>query len=116
GLSPEAQRERPLIGAQWSALLDRALAHSAAQRFADAHAMRDPIVAELNRLGISSPGRELESWLASPSTFEAAHGKRMIEKLCALGNEARKRGQVLEAAADYNRALAHAPNDPQLLR
>jgi eukaryotic-like serine/threonine-protein kinase len=116
GQYPEAQRERPLVGAQWSVLLDRALAHSPAERFADAHAMRDSIAAELNRLGISSPERELADWLVSPAAYEAPHAKRMIEKLCALGNEARKRGHVLGAAADYNRALAHAPDDPQLLR
>jgi serine/threonine-protein kinase len=116
GRYPEAQRERAVVGAQWSALLDRALAHQPDHRFADANAMRDSIVAELARLGISAPARELEGWLADPKAYEASHAKRMIEKLCSLGNEARKRGQVLGAAADYNRALAHAPNDPQLLR
>jgi serine/threonine-protein kinase len=116
GRYPDAQRERPLVGAQWSALLDRALAHAAAQRFADANAMRTSIAAELARLAISAPAGELEAWLADPTSYEASHAKRMIEKLCALGNEERKRGHVLSAAADYNRALAHAPDDPQLLR
>jgi hypothetical protein len=40
----------------------------------------------------------------------------MIARLCELAAEARKRGDVLSAASDYNRALAHAPGDPQLLR
>jgi serine/threonine protein kinase len=116
GRYPEAQRERPVVGNRWSALLDQALAHSPAARFADANAMRTAIVAELDRLGVSVPARELEAWLCDPPSYEAAHAKRMIEKLCALGNDERKRGAVLGAAADYNRALAHAPDDPQLLR
>jgi hypothetical protein len=33
-----------------------------------------------------------------------------------LGGDARKRGDAVAAAADYNRALAYDPNDPQLLR
>jgi hypothetical protein len=112
----EAQRERAVIGNRWSTLLDRALAHAPADRFADANAMLEAARAELERLGIAAPARELEAWLDGPQVYEEGHAKRMIEKLCALGNEARRRGDVLGAAADYNRALAHAPDDPQLLR
>jgi hypothetical protein len=116
GRYPEAQRERAVVGSRWSSLLDGALAHAPENRFADANAMRVATGAELDRLGISAPARELEGWLDDPEGFEEAHSKRMIEKLCALGNEARKRGEVIAGAADYNRALAHAPDDPQLLR
>jgi eukaryotic-like serine/threonine-protein kinase len=116
GHYPEAQRERPVVGSRWSALLDRALAHAPSDRFADAAAMRDAIVGEFDRLGISAPAQELEAWLDDGASYAQSHAKRMIDKLCALGNEGRKRGEVLAAAADYNRALAHAPDDPQLLR
>jgi serine/threonine-protein kinase len=113
---PEAQAERPLIGNRWSALIDRALAHDAVDRFADANAMRDAMVAELNRLGLPSPRREIEAWFDDPAGYRESHAKRTIERLCALAAEARRSGDVLSAAADYNRALAHAPDDPQLLR
>jgi eukaryotic-like serine/threonine-protein kinase len=116
GRYPDAQRERPLVGSRWSALLDRALAHAAEDRFADANAMSKAIATELDRLGVSAPAHELAAWFDDPRSFEETHAKRMIEKLCALGNEERKRGGVLLAAGDYNRALAHAPDDPQLLR
>jgi serine/threonine-protein kinase len=116
GQYPEAQAERPVVGSRWSAVLDRALAHLADDRYADAGAMREAILAELQRLGIEAPRRELEAWLDDPASYEAAHAKRMSDKLVALGGLARKRGDVLSAAADYNRALAYAPDDPQLLR
>ena len=116
GIYPEAQRERPVVGSRWSGILDRALAHAPADRYADAGAMRDSILAELARLGIESPRREIEAWLDSPDERAAAHDKRMIEKLCALAAEERRGGDAIAAAGDYNRALAHAPDDPQLLR
>jgi eukaryotic-like serine/threonine-protein kinase len=116
GHYPEAQMERPVIGSRWSALLDRALAHSPADRFADADAMREAVTAELDRLEVSQPKRELEAWLDDPATYDAAHATRLVDRLCSLAAEERKQGQSLAAAADYNRALAHAPGDPRLLR
>jgi serine/threonine-protein kinase len=116
GRYPEPASERPVIGNRWGAILDRALAHAPADRFPDADTMRDDVVAELERLGVPQPKRELEAWLDDPEAYDRTHATRMIEKLCALAAEERKRGDVLAAAADYNRALAHAPDDPQLLR
>jgi serine/threonine-protein kinase len=116
GHYPEAAHERPLIGNRWSALLDRMLAHTAADRFPDAEAVRAAVDAELARLGIADPKHELEAWLDDAAVYDKAHTARMIERLCALGAAARKSGDVLQGAADYNRALSHAPDDPQLLR
>ena len=48
--------------------------------------------------------------------YVKAHAPRMIERLCALGAEEQKAGDALGAAADYNRALAHAPDDAKLIR
>jgi serine/threonine-protein kinase len=116
GQYPEAQAERAVVGSRWSALIDRALAHAPAGRFADADAMREAVVTELDRLGVAQPKRELEAWMDDPAGYEEAHAARMIAKLCALGAEERKRGDVIQGSADYNRALAHAPDDPSLLR
>lgn len=116
GTYPSAQNERPIVGGRWSALLDRALAHAPADRFADATTMRAAVQAELTRLGIDAPAKELASWLDDPETYVAAHAKRMIDRLVSLGGEARKARDPIAAAGDYNRALAHAPDDPNLLR
>ncbi len=116
GLYPSAERERPAIGKAWSQLVDRALARSPSDRFESAQAMREALAGELSRLGFG-PGRgALEAWLDDPEVWAETHEKRMIARLCELGAEARKRGDAVAAAADYNRALAYAPGDPTLLR
>jgi serine/threonine protein kinase len=112
----EAQRERPAIGAHWSKILDRALARAPADRYPDANAMRDAVTAELLRLELASPDRELAAWIDDPSRFGESDRKRTVDRLCVLAKEARRRGDVLGAAADYNRALANAPDDPNLMR
>jgi serine/threonine-protein kinase len=116
GQYPEAQREKPAVGSRWSAILDRALAHLPKDRFSDAGAMRAAILAELQRVGVSSARQELEAWFDEPEAYEARFRPRMVETLCALGAEARKNHRPLDAAADWNRALANAPDDPKLLR
>ncbi len=116
GIYPSAERERPIIGKTWSQILDRALARKAEARYSDAAAMRDAINAELNRLGITSTRSELEAWFDDPEGWSNEHDERLIARLCELGAESRKQGDAVAAAADYNRALAYAPNDPQILR
>jgi serine/threonine-protein kinase len=116
GQYPEVQAERPVVGARWSKIVDRALAHAQADRFGDALAMKAAMIAELDRLGFADPTRELGAWLDAPEAYVQQHTIRMIEKLRALGDDARKRHDAISAAIDYNRALAHAPDDPQLLR
>jgi serine/threonine protein kinase len=116
GVYPEAHRELPIVGGAWSRILDRALAHAPADRFPDANAMREAVAAELSRLDVTSPERDLEAWIDDPASWGDARRDRLVDRLCVLASEARKRGDVLAAAADYNRALAHRPDDANLLR
>ena len=116
GQYPAAHSVRPSVGARWSAILDRALAHAPADRFPNASAMAEAIHEELDRLGFTAPLRELAAWLDDPAAYRAAGDPRIIERLRALGDEARKRRDMVGAANDYNRALAYAPDDPQLMR
>jgi serine/threonine-protein kinase len=116
GTYASAERERPTLGKVWSLMLDRALARKAENRFPDAIAMRDAVAAELKRLGVGTPRVELEAWLDDPDAWTKTHEARIIDRLCRLGAASRKSGDAVSAAADYNRALAYAPNDPSLLR
>ncbi len=116
GIYPAAERERPTVGRPWSKLVDRALARKPEDRFPSATAMRDALVTELRRLGMVTPRAELEAWLDAPDAYAARHKTSMIDVLCARGSESRKSGDAIAAAADYNRALAYAPDDAALLR
>jgi len=116
GQYPQAEMERGTVGKRLSVILDRALAHEAADRFESANAMRDALLTELKRVGVESHARELESYFDDPEGYTKEHDKRLIAKLCDLAQVARKDDRVLDAASDYNRALAYAPDDPQLLR
>ena len=73
GIYPSAERERPTVGRIWSQILDKALARKAENRFSDANAMREAILAELERLGIATPRLELEAWFDDPEGWSAEH-------------------------------------------
>lgn len=121
GVYPSAERERPTIGTVWSRILDRALARDPEERFPDAHAFREAILAELSRVGFGAPRAGLEAYFdanvgAGKEGDVGAREDALVKRLCALGKAERKRGDALAAAADYNRALAYRPADPELLR
>ncbi len=116
GSYPSAEMERATVGKGWSVILDRALAHDPADRFVDAAEMRDAMLRELTRVGVEQPRGELEAWLDDPDEYAKAHTAKTIDRLCSLAGDARKRGDALSAAADYNGALAYAPTDPALLK
>jgi eukaryotic-like serine/threonine-protein kinase len=116
GVYPSAERERPTIGRVFSLILDKALGRTPAERYDDANAMRDALDAELSRLGVTNPRAEIEAYCDDPKAYAAQHEKRTVALLCDRALEARKRGDAMAAAADYNRALAYAPHDPALLR
>jgi serine/threonine-protein kinase len=116
GTYPSAERERPTIGKSWSQILDKALGRTPDERYSDANAMRQVLLNELKRLGVPSSRAELEAYCDDPGPFTERHDKDVIALLCARALEARKQGDAMTAAADYNRALAYAPHDPALLR
>ncbi len=116
GLYAPAESERPIVGSVYSRILDRALAKDASDRYTSATAMRDALLAELSRLGQAEPRAVLEAWFDDPEGYGEAREAELVTRLCALGASARRQGDVLVAASDYNRALAYAPNDADLIR
>ncbi|WP_437961709.1 protein kinase [Sorangium sp. So ce119] len=116
GAYPEAERERPAVGARWSRIVAGALAHDIAARTASPRALADLIRAELTELGVVEPRAELAAYFADPAGYTERHVARLVPRLVARAEAARKRGDVPGAAADYNRALALAPNDLSILK
>ena len=111
-----AEHEQPTVGRTWSGILDQALAGAMEERFAGAPQLRDALVRELARVGVSSPRAEIEAWLDDPEAFVVAQQATMTTRLCERAASAAARGDVLPAAADYNRALAYSPHDANLLK
>jgi hypothetical protein len=70
----------------------------------------------LKRLGVTSPRGEIEAFFDDPKGYGERHKRQTIERLCELAGKSRRDGNSLAAAADYNRALAYAPEDRELLR
>lgn len=116
GLYSPAERERGTVGARWSKLLDRALAKEAADRFPSIDAFAEAMKLELDALGIASPKDELRDYFADPDGYRERHVARLVATLAKRGEASRRNGDRIGAAADFNRALAYAPNDPAVVR
>jgi serine/threonine-protein kinase len=111
-----ADREKPTIGGRWAKILARALAKDAADRYPDAAALTAAIRAELEALEFEDPAAELRAFFFDAETYRAEHASRIVPLLTRRGEKCRKLRDLPGAAADYNRALAYAPQDPTLLR
>jgi serine/threonine-protein kinase len=109
------ERARPTIGAAFSAVLSRALAHDMSQRYASAAELALALRAELSLLGVDSPVREIQAFLADPGEYRKEHEARLVARLVERAQEARDRRDVPTATACYNRALAYRPDDAELL-
>jgi serine/threonine protein kinase len=116
GIYTPADRERGSVGGRWSRIIAAALARDAAERTATPSALAEAISAELAALGILDPKTEIEAYFADPKAYVAEHDRKLVPKLLARGEAARKTGDVPKAAADFNRALALRPNDLTILK
>jgi serine/threonine-protein kinase len=111
-----ADRARPTVGSGFSRIIDRALAREAADRYATVAEFIAALREELQRSGWDQKERELAEYLTDPVGYVAAYEPRIVERLIAMGQEARKSRDMPRAAACFNRALAFRPDDADLLR
>lgn len=111
-----ADRERPTVGGRWAKIVAGALAREAADRTPSAGALARQIRDELRALGIDDARAEIDAFFADPSAYPDALAKRLVPRLVARGEAARKKRDIPGAAADYNRALALAPGDATILK
>ncbi len=110
-----AERQRPRVGAAYGQIVQRALSREAADRFPTATEFADTLEAELTHVGISQIRDEISDFLDDPGEYSKAHERNIVATLARMGNEARARGDVVRAAAYFNRALSYQPDDTQLL-
>jgi serine/threonine protein kinase len=116
GSYPPADREQPTVGARWAAVLAKALAREAVDRYESIDAFAAALKAELERVGIADPGREIEHFLSDQDAYAAAVEPGIVEALISSGERARAAGDFGLAAAQFNRALAYRPGEPDLVR
>src|SRR5262249_12764614 len=116
GIFVPADRERPTVGGRWAKILSGALARDAAGRTRSPGALGEQIRAELTAVGVDDPRAEINAYFANPNGYAAELRDRIVPKLVARGEAARRSGDVPGAAADFNRALALAPTDLTILK
>jgi hypothetical protein len=71
---------------------------------------------ELTELGLTEPRAEVERYFQDPPGYSDELSKRLVSALVSRAEEARKAKRTGDAAADFNRAHALAPDDLVILR
>jgi hypothetical protein len=115
GAFTPADKARPTVGAQFGAVVGRALAHEPSGRFATAEEFAAALRRELTELGFTDLRAELRAFFADPKAYRAAYEPRIVERLVRRAGDARAAGEIPLSAACLNRALALRPDDPSLL-
>jgi eukaryotic-like serine/threonine-protein kinase len=116
GTYSPADRERPTVGGRWARIVAAALARDPAERTASAAELGEAIVRELAALGIDDPRAEICAYFDDPAAYTEALASRLVPRLVARGEAARRSGDIPGAAADFNRALALHPDDLAILK
>jgi serine/threonine-protein kinase len=110
-----AEREQPSVGSRWSAILQHTLRSAPEERPASMVELRAALLAELDALGFSETTREVTAFLRDPAAYEQQLPDRLVPRLLDRGEKARKKRDVVGAAADINRAAVFAPRDPRVV-
>jgi eukaryotic-like serine/threonine-protein kinase len=111
-----ADREAPLVGGRHAKILARALAKDPEDRYRSVDVFAKALGDELARVGIPDHQAEMRSFFGDPEGHCERLAARFVPVLTRLGEEARRAGDIVGAAADFNRALAYAPRDSNLPR
>ncbi len=112
-LPPE--RLRPQVGSGYGRIIAKALCRDAQERHASAWELGEALQTELGKYGIDDVRAEVSRFVREPGTYAKEHQKWVVERLSERATEARQEGNVVLAAACFNRALAYRPDDTILL-
>jgi serine/threonine-protein kinase len=109
-----ADRENALVGGRYARILARALAKDPEDRYRTVEVFAKALGDELARLKVADARTEMRSFFGDPEGYGARLSLRLVPLLTQLGEKARREGDIVGAAADFNRALAYAPRDSNL--
>jgi eukaryotic-like serine/threonine-protein kinase len=115
GAFTPSERARPTIGAGLGAVVDRALAKEAKDRYASTLEVAEALRAELNLLGFDDPPNEIGAFLQDSKAYRPEFEERIVSALVARGRKARQERDVPAATSTFNRALAYRPDDTDLI-
>jgi eukaryotic-like serine/threonine-protein kinase len=115
GAFTPSERARPTVGAGLGAVVDKALAKDAKDRYASALDVADALRAELRLLGFDDPPSEVAAYLQQPKQYRTDFETRVVAQLVLRGRKARESRDVPTATAAFNRALAYRPDDADLI-
>lgn len=115
GIFLPAERQLPRVGSPYGKITSQALARNQGDRFASTAALGEVLERELGDLGIADVRREITCYLKDPGAYRERHDKTIPEVIAKRASEARAQGDVVRAAALFNRALAYRPDNTQLL-
>jgi eukaryotic-like serine/threonine-protein kinase len=115
GAFTPSERARPTIGAGLGAVVDRALAKEAKDRYASTLEVAEALRAELRKLGFEEPAAEIAAFFQDPKKYRGHFEERVVDALVTRGRKAREDGDVPTATTCFNRALAFRPDDTDLI-
>lgn len=110
-----AERARPEVGSRYGQIVSRALAHVPDQRYSSVSALGEALELELKGLGVADVRLELVRFLDDPEGYQVEHRATLPDRLAAVANEARRNGDIVVSASQFNRALAYRPDNTILL-
>ncbi len=115
GRFADARGLNRLCGAGLCRIMARALARDPADRYPQMTALAGDLLADLTEAGLGETRGELHAFFADPDAYEKALPARMTPALTASAQRhltARAPGRAIES---WNRVLAYAPNDAEVL-
>lgn len=116
GKFASADVERPAVGGPFARIVERALATDPNDRPATPTALAELLRAELAALGLENPRAEIERYFEDRASYAESLKKKLVTSLVVRAEEARRNKRTADAAADFNRAHALAPDDLVILK
>lgn len=105
----------PSVGLPLARIIRKCLKTNPDERYETAKLLIENIDALLLDAGIENPKQEQTSFLKAPDEWVSAHRQTVLDRTVALGIQAKKKNEHVEATAHFNRVLALDPGNEKAL-